>query len=129
MQQEAASAMNAIFGGRFVERVRRYSPGTTPVGFWRSRQEPGLPDPHDLVDVDWDAREREAVIAHLEAGAVVMRWLGPSNCRFCGQQNGNADLTDGTYLWPSGLAHYLRDHGVRLPPPVVDRMLGRGQQG
>lgn len=95
----------------------------TRVGFWRSRHEPDLPDPHDLVDDAWDPRERDAVIAHLEAGTVAVRWLGPSSCRFCGRQNGSADLTDGAYLWPSGLAHYLRDHAVRLPAEVVARML------
>jgi hypothetical protein len=106
----------------------RHKQVKTPIGFWRSRREPDLPDPHDFVDETWDPREREAVIAHLDAGAVDVRWLGPSPCRFCGRPNGSADLTDGTYLWPSGLSHYVREHGVRLPEQVVDVMLGRGAQ-
>jgi hypothetical protein len=102
----------------------RRRPATIPVGFWCSRQEPDLPDPHDFVDDTWDASQREAVIAHLEAAAVRASYKGFSWCRICGRGNGSVDRTDGTFHWPDGLSHYLRAHGVRLPPSVVQRMLG-----
>ncbi len=28
---------------------------------------------------------------------------------------GDSDLTDGTWLWPQGLVHYVEVHGVALP--------------
>jgi hypothetical protein len=28
-------------------------------------------------------------------------------------------LTDGVYLWPEGLAHYVREHSVTLPADVL----------
>lgn len=28
---------------------------------------------------------------------------------------GHRDLTDGVYVWPEGLAHYVKAHAVRLP--------------
>ena len=43
-------------------------------------------------------------------------------CRICGQENGALELTDGTWCWPDGLAHYLRDHDVRLPQVFVDHV-------
>jgi hypothetical protein len=62
--------------------------------------------------------------AHLKAGTVRAQYRGLSPCRICGQPNGSAELTDGRYHWPSGLPHYLQDHGVRLPARVVKRLLG-----
>lgn len=36
-------------------------------------------------------------------------------CRVCGQVVGNLELSDGVYVWPEGLAHYVLSHSVRLP--------------
>lgn len=33
--------------------------------------------------------------------------------------NGAVEYTDGTYVWPEGLAHYIYDHGVRLPEDLI----------
>ena len=51
--------------------------------------------------------------------------MGFSPCRFCGAANGSAERTDGAYLWPEGLAHYLRDHGVRPPVSVIRHIISR----
>jgi hypothetical protein len=45
--------------------------------------------------------------------------MGYSRCRICGKDNGAAEYTDGTYVWPEGLAHYIYDHAVRLPDELV----------
>lgn len=43
-------------------------------------------------------------------------WRGWSHCRICRyDKNGHGDLTDGTYLWLEGFAHYVREHHVQLP--------------
>lgn len=49
--------------------------------------------------------------------------LAWSSCRFCGEGNGSACLTDGTYVWPGGFAHYLLNHAVRPPQEFVDHVL------
>lgn len=36
--------------------------------------------------------------------------------------NGRLELTDGTFIWPDGLAHYVRDHAVRLPATFVSHI-------
>jgi hypothetical protein len=32
------------------------------------------------------------------------------------------ERTDGFFLWPEGLAHYVRDHSVRLPDEVISHI-------
>ena len=96
------------------------------VGYWRSEYEPTLPDPREHLDETWDDDERELVVAYLQGGLPVLHMMGFSPCRICDlSANGNAELTDGSYLWPQGLAHYVQDHRVRLPPEFERHVLDR----
>lgn len=96
----------------------------TMIGYWRSDQQPELPDPAALVDPDWGTWERHVVTRYLETGSFAVQWRGYSWCRICDPtQNGSPDLTDGTYFWPSGLAHYVSEHAVRLPQELISQML------
>jgi hypothetical protein len=36
---------------------------------------------------------------------------------------GSGELSDGRYVWPEGLAHYVAEHGVRLPNEFVHHVL------
>jgi hypothetical protein len=38
--------------------------------------------------------------------------------------NASLELTDGTFLWPEGLTHYVRDHAVRLPDRFFEHVAG-----
>ncbi|GAB2585322.1 hypothetical protein Aab01nite_53020 [Paractinoplanes abujensis] len=68
---------------------------------------------------------RASVAAFLRSGRTLVASPGFSVCRLCGARNGSTDLTDGShFVWPSGLAHYVEDHGVRLPEEVVARSRG-----
>lgn len=89
------------------------------IGYWKSDDEPDWPYPGDFVDASWSADERREVARYLSNGTVVVEYRGLSPCRFCGQDNGHREFTDGTYQWPEGLAHYLWVHEVRLPVAVV----------
>jgi hypothetical protein len=91
------------------------------VGFWRSDEEPDLPHPRDFVDAAWYTAEGERVLEYLEqAYALPYAWCGSSWCRLgcpdIPRDIGTQDRTDGTFLFPEGLAHYVRVHAVR--PPV-----------
>lgn len=97
------------------------------IGYWRVGRvyghEPEIPyDPQDFVDPDWDPTERDLVIKYLERGVEKHQWRGSSTCRCCGRRNGSRCFTDGTYVWPEGLAHYLREHNVRPPAVFVDHV-------
>ena len=89
------------------------------IGYWRSKAEPGWPDPVDFVDDTFDGKERWLVAMYLSTGVMLRGFRGHSACRICGQRNGSREFTDGFFLWPEGLAHYLRAHSVRLPVAVL----------
>ena len=62
---------------------------------------------------------------YIANGTVARACLGFSPCRMCGRPNGAVEYTDGTYLWPQGLVHYLDDHDVRLPDEFVRHAIAR----
>jgi hypothetical protein len=104
----------------------------------RSDYEPEWPIVTNFVDEHWDETERASVASHLQAGLVTWSrspaarlWAqrGISLCRFCGAWNGSAERTDGVYLWPDGLAHYVREHGVRPPGSVIRHILASQASG
>lgn len=98
------------------------------LGWWFDPAAPSLlPRPQRLV-APWPAPDRELVLRHLRAGTVLVTYPEPSFCRFdCGETAmGRTDLTDGTYVWPEGLAHYVERHDVRLPEAFVAHVRARG---
>jgi len=109
------------------------------IGYWATPgdTESRDPDPLDLVDHDQSREERDIVFDYLTRGLLARAYMGRSTCRICGDpENGNLELTDGTFLWPEGLAHYVRDHDVRLPTAFIehvnqqeDRLSSRGHDG
>jgi hypothetical protein len=94
------------------------------IGYWRGPGAPRFPDPRDFVDPAWGSHERLRVQRYLEGGMVARVYRGMSSCRFCGEHVGHREQTDGTYLWPEGLAHYVAEHNVRLPAEFVHHALG-----
>jgi hypothetical protein len=100
------------------------------VGYWRSPEQPDLPHPGDFVDASWDAAERRKVIEYLDdAYQTPMFSFGPSWCRMgCAgipKDIGTQDLTDGVWLFPEGLVHYVRHHAVRPPEAFLEHLRGR----
>lgn len=102
------------------------------VGFWwRSdfghlAEYANLPKAQDFIDPTWSKAERDVVIAHLESGDEAGSYRGMSQCRICGCLNGSSELTDGTYLWPSGLTHYVEEHDLKPPQDFVDHIIRGG---
>jgi len=89
------------------------------IGYWRNDFTYDWPDVLRWIDPDWEAAERALTVAYLRSGAFARRFWGSSTCRLCGIENGREELTDGEWLWPDGLAHYVEEHGVRLPDEFV----------
>jgi hypothetical protein len=103
--------------------------GTVPVGplelvgYWHAHEGDGLPHPQQLRQPRWEWRRRRRIVRYLLGGTEYLQYRGWSHCRFGGlRPNGSRDLTDGTWVWPEGLAHYVRAHGVRLPDEFVAHM-------
>jgi hypothetical protein len=97
------------------------------IGYWCSL-EVDWPDPARFVDPAWDPAVRIAVVSYLRLRGGRAPWnsVGYSWCRFrCEMRRrvGTGEYTDGTYIWPEGLAHYVEQHGVRLPDEFVSHVL------
>lgn len=97
------------------------------LGWWFNERAPNaLPRPQRLV-ARQDPAVRAAVASYLRAGQELTTYMGLSFCRFaCGERAmGYRDLTDGTFVWPEGLVHYVEHHEVRLPERFVAHVVAR----
>lgn len=98
------------------------------IGYWLGERSPGLPDPRQFVDEGWDQDDREFMAAYLRRGLLARAYLGCSECRICGARVGSVELSDGTFIWPESLAHYVLVHGVRLPVDFLQHVRGVVEQ-
>ncbi len=99
--------------------------GYKKVGFWFSPSETDLPKPKDFIDLNWDETEKQIVLNHINDRKLMRTaYRGSSQCRICHCMNGSEDITDGTYVWPSGFAHYITEHGVKPPKDFIAHCLG-----
>jgi hypothetical protein len=86
------------------------------IGYWNSSHETGWPDVLEMIDESVPQLDRFRVVDYLRRGMLAERYRGYSWCRICGlEENGSCEFTDGTYIWPEGLAHYVSEHYVKLP--------------
>jgi hypothetical protein len=97
------------------------------IGYWKEPDSPPeWPDPRYFVDEDWGKDSRGAIVDYLRSGVVVHEFLGCSTCRFGAcvpdELMGNRELSDGAWLWPEGLAHYVERHHVKLPDEYLEHM-------
>jgi hypothetical protein len=90
------------------------------IGYWiRSLLDSEYPPPQELVSV-YGVADKSAIAEYLDSGREFADYRGVSWCRFgCDFPMGSRELTDGQWLWPEGLSHYVRDHDVRLPDEFV----------
>ena len=98
------------------------------IGYWvQSLLDVKYFPPQELVG-ELPAETRELVATYLDRGSVFESYRGISWCRFgCKHASmGSRELTDGQWVWPEGLSHYIRDHGVTLPNQFLRHVLGGG---
>src|SRR5437588_12758334 len=77
-----------------------------------------------FVSPDADPSRREQVAERLDDGQRTDRaYMGSSTCRICGSRNGSGELTNGVFIWPEALTHYVREHQVVLPNEVEEVLL------
>jgi hypothetical protein len=97
------------------------------IGYWiESLNDNSFLPPQEFVHDD-DSSLRDIVANYLDSGIMVAMYRGLSWCRFCrDRQNGCRELSDGYWIWPEGLSHYVRDHNVKLPHEfITDAVAGR----
>ena len=107
--------------------------------------QPGRPDPRQHVVRGWSQQPAAQQLAdYLRAGYIESYEMGYSHCRFApassaGSAGGGGAccaagpraemgclaLTDGEFVWPEGLAHYIEAHSVRPPGEAGAALLVR----
>ncbi len=103
------------------------------VGYWGTGKAPertGLPRPQTLTRPGWRIQDRVRIVTYLQGGVVCGGWAGLAHCRFteCDAALGSCDLTDGDWLWPQKLEHYVMAHEVCLPEAFIETMQRNGWQ-
>lgn len=96
----------------------------TLIGYWKSELDPNLPDPTELSG-GLSGDDVESVSDYLKRGHVARAFMGKSRCRVCGKEVGSLELSDGTFIWPEGLSHYVDVHHVKLPSEFLDHVYRR----
>ncbi len=78
------------------------------------------PPPQELVG-DYDLAVQQSVADYLDHGHVYARYRGLIGCLFyCGHTEGHVERTDGHWVWPCNLSHYVRDHSVLVPEDFIN---------
>jgi hypothetical protein len=98
---------------------------TRVIGYWMGADFDYIPPQEVRGNVP--VAVRKAICSHLEAGELYKTYRGFSWCRFeCGVQSlGHREYTDGYWVWPEGLVHYVRIHGIILPDEFVEHVMAR----
>ena len=99
------------------------------IGYW-CRDEPQGQETEDrifihpsrVVDSNWELKCRPQIIQYLKSAPTLWHFRGLSPCRFGCGENGSGEQSDGQWLWPEGLAHYVEQHHVKLPDDFVANM-------
>jgi hypothetical protein len=96
------------------------------IGYWHSLYEPDFPDPASFIDKTWEQSIKKEILTYLRNGyRTPVINLGSSWCRFrCGMNSlGSSEFTDGNFVWPEGLEHYIEYHDIKLPQNAIEEML------
>jgi hypothetical protein len=88
-------------------------------------------NPEELTSFSYDRDCKNKIIDHLKKGRRLNFSMGNSYCRFnCGvsrKEIGCFEITDGHWIWPSGLSHYIEFHDIPLPESFVDNILNESR--
>ena len=103
------------------------------IGYWREEwRSPGTDvwraSPQVILARLGAQAPQPQLASYLRSGHEFEVSRGWSHCRFkCGVADsmmGHADLTDGIWVWPQGLVHYVDAHQLALPKEFVDHVAG-----
>ena len=95
-------------------------------GFWGEEAELfGEFDPDDHIDEP--PADKDRLVEYLRnAPAVVEMPTSPVNCDLCDQElDASIYRSDGEWLWPDSLEHWVREHDVILPDRLVAHIRAR----
>ena len=96
-------------------------PKLIAVGYWNSKffQEDRFIYPHEIVS-ESKLPDMLKLADYVAKGNSAIAWKGYSACRICDKILGTRCLTDGAYIWPEKLEHYIVEHDIFLPQEFID---------
>ncbi len=100
------------------------------IGYWiESLADTNYFPPQELIG-ELPPETKRRIAEYLDAGSLFAEYRGLSWCRFgCIHVHmGYRELTDGYWVWPEGLSHYIRDHAVTLPDQFIEHVLSGGSK-
>lgn len=100
-------------------------------GWWRGESETFIKVPlfSEVVDPDWNPPDLQQLATYLNSGK--LGTFTPSGkatrCGLCEHtfSNNSIQLSDGDWVWPQCLGHYVEFHHVRLPDRFVQHIRAR----
>jgi hypothetical protein len=100
-------------------------------GLWKAEEAdpPQVPLFADVVDVTWGPTDLGDIVRYLQKCPVALAsGVRPEKCPFCEDllTEPGTQRSDGLWVWPSSLAHYVSRHHVRLPDRMVEHIRSRG---
>ena len=89
-------------------------------GFWGSQSEAMA-----FTDQSWQPRDKLQIVQYLKRSPVVVSAsAGFAGCLFCDAEFTKGTFqSDGVWLWPDDLAHYVECHSLALPNSLVEHIL------
>lgn len=82
----------------------------------------------DFQDASWSPDDKSLLVSYLEQGPnVIAASAGQMECEICGCSLPLGSYrSDGVWLWPEGLEHYVRSHSLRLPEEFANWIRSQG---
>lgn len=90
------------------------------LGRWiNSLRDSKYPPPQELVG-EYEDKIQSKIVNYLNNGHILNVYRGQTFCLFrCNHHQSFVELTDGRWVWPRDLAHYVHAHSVQLPPDFI----------
>ena len=96
-------------------------------GYWKQDGDyyNNCPDLTDWIGVDSVTTTNiESIINYLDSGGFVAASPSEEVCHLCGKiiDSSKVILTDGVWMWPKSLSHYLHFHKLHLPEEFIKHL-------
>lgn len=95
-------------------------------GFWQvdAGNDAHLPPLEAWIAPAWQPEDREGLLSYIENASLVVASSDlKSPCLICGAPQNSSDFrSDGDWLWPTDLAHYVSQHQIRIPDSMIQHI-------
>lgn len=95
-------------------------------GFWTIDEncDYGLPLLEHVIDDNWIPYDKTILLNYLNKSPIVVAGSFPEiKCELCDEKvRTSVYSSDGVWLWPTDLVHYVSEHAVKLPIDFIEHI-------